>query len=521
MQMNRLRTGQSGEGKVSIENESSEIKVMREIMKRTKFDEGGLGGAAGSLRGISAAFGTYRRSLDFMWIILTVFMVFFLFEGVSAAQGRSPTKKGEKGGELERGLRMLQEGARLCGSNDHEAGVKSIFQGAVTVQKANPSHPANRKWRLRLRKCLSGWIKYLGRGCKAEKTTLKRLQELEMIAQQARKVAEKGIAQRSLGIRSRCLRTLGAKMRKRCKEEPGPDTLELSEDFIKSLKKDQENLPAGVLKQIESAGAVCAEEWRKNAAMRCSAQPDIAVLKEMGGIVQESAEDSKPAAKKEFLECARALGRYGRQLCNNRRYLRGRKFLKEAVSGFERHGKKDDAFLKEMKDDWLSRCGRFASIFDGKAEVQTGSVKLNVKLDGHVIMEENRSKKNGVGLKGRLVLIPKVMKAESKEGEVNVSLSNVAVFLEGRFNPKTKNFVWWYKKSGGLPGPDSIQVNRPDKPAEVIRDTMTWDLVKAAKLTNFWMSTKEDSTKTVTFEDDLGGGRKAKLEGSWRIQLLE
>ena len=456
-----------------------------------------------------------------MRTIFTVIITIFLLEGVSAAQGKGPTKKGEKGGELERGLRMLQEGERLCGSNDHEAGVKSIFQGAVTVQKANPSHPANRKWRPRLRRCLLGWIKHLGRGCKAEKTTLKRLQELEMIAQQARKVAEKGIAQRSLGIRSRCLKTLGAKMRKRCKEEPGPDTLELAEDFMKSLKKDQENLPAGVLKQMESAGAVCAEEWRKNAAMRCSAQPGIAVLKEMGRIVEESSEDTKASAKKEFLECARALGRYGRQLCNNRRYLRGRKFLKEAVGGLKRHGKKTDAFLKGMRDDPLAGCGRFASIFDGKAEVKTGSVKLNLKIDGHVIMEENGSKKNGVGLKGRLVLIPKVIKAGSEEGEVNVSLSSVAVFLEGRFNPKTKNFVWWYKKSGGLPGSDSIQVNRPDKPAEVIRDTMTWDLVKAAKLTNFWMSTKEDSTKQVTFEDDLGGGRKAKLEGSWRIQSLE
>jgi len=228
----------------------------------------------------------------------------------------------------------------------------------------------------------------------------------------------------------------------------------------------------------------------------------------------------KKAARAAYSTCARAIGSYGWQLCQNRRYLKGRMLLKEAIGRYGFHGSKGDAFLAKMKTDWLAHCGQYASTFKGTAKIKTGSVTLHIELLGHVILNQKSTKKKGINMEGRLLMKPKIKKAGSPDGEVNASLAPITAFLDGRYNPETKNIVWWSTKRTGDKLTDTIQVNKAKGPAEILRDTLMWDLIRAAKLDRFWMSTLKGRVKKASFKGDLGGGRTVELTGKWEAKPL-
>ena len=129
-----------------------------------------------------------------MFLIPTLAFGLILLPADHAHSKKGRGAEGETSAAMKAALETLAHGRALCSRHEHKAGVEKIFEAAVAIQKADASHPANKKWRPQLRKCLRGWIQHLGRGCKAEKKTLQRLEQLAEIAKQAQKVAEKRLA---------------------------------------------------------------------------------------------------------------------------------------------------------------------------------------------------------------------------------------------------------------------------------------------------------------------------------------
>jgi hypothetical protein len=110
---------------------------------------------------------------------------------------------------------------------------------------------------------------------------------------------------------------------------------------------------------------------------------------------------------------------------------------------------------------------------------------------------------------------PKVEKAASDGGEATVSITPSRVLISGIYNPKTKNMAWWPEKAQAeAKSGESIQVARPNKPAVILRDNATWDMLNKSGLFKMWMSTTPGRTKKVSFDGELGGGRRGSFSAT-------
>jgi hypothetical protein len=420
---------------------------------------------------------------------------------------------------IQNGLTQIAAGKRLCATGKHSKGVAKIFEAAVTLQKADAAHPANKKWRPALRRCLRGWIKSLGKQCKPEPATLKRLDALARLAKQAKKIAERSLARTASARRKACIAQIGAKVRKLCHEEPGPQGLKLARKLVRALEKDKDKVAPRAWKRLAGAPRYCALQWSKSAALRCSGHPSLAVLKELGDVVRATPKPVQDKPRRAYENCAKALGRYGWQLCQNRRYARGHKLLSEAVGRYDFHAAKDHAFRKKMKTQWLPYCGTYVARLKARSTLKVSNVDMKLVLDGRLILAKTQKPNR---LKGIFRVSVAVKKAKSPAGEVTATITPTVVRVGGVYNPKTQNMAWWPQKT---PPPkkstESIQITPPKKSAIILRDTASWDLLQKTGLFKMWMSARPRAEKRISYKGGLGGGRQADFQGTLEAARLD
>lgn len=415
---------------------------------------------------------------------------------------------------------LLNQAVASCSQGGFAEGVKQVFLAATTIQKVDAKHPINRKWRPVLRKCLTQWIDKLGKACKPDISTLDRMRSLLEIAKQAEKVTEKAIARRALLRRDACFVKLGSMLNRKCSLEPGERSFKLARSFAKQLAAiSSQKLPPKAKSSVNEAVRLCLGAWKGSASTRCQAAPTVPSLRELGAVVAASGKAERAEMEQAYEACARQMGSYAWQLCQQRKYRQGRALMKEAIARYEFHNPKDLSFLKRMKTEFMPRCGTYAIRFVAEVSAATAGVKMSMTVETEIFLAHTGSKDSLVGVLRIRPKLKTASTAKADKGKVLVILSEGTFLLDGRVNPKTRNLTWWPKGSSSPPA-EHIQITRVGKAADVFKERILYDLLLQARVLANWMSVQPGAQKRLVFAGGVGGTRKGSVSGTLTMGRL-
>ena len=416
---------------------------------------------------------------------------------------------------LNDGLLQLASGQADCRRQQYAQGVDKMLKAAVTIQQANPSHPANRRWLPQVRHCLRSWVLHTVSQCRRSgKATA--LSELLRIKKRIKYLSAPGV-KRLITARFRpCAAQIVRLQSKECLENPGRAGLARLASLLAQLTA------LGVDKRTLGRLAVgrgkCAFQWVKESESRCKTNATVAILKEIGAGIVKMKGPQQAAARKAYEACAKALGTRGWQICQSRRFVQGRSLLAEAVTRYSFFRARDRRFLKTMRTRWLPRCGTYLLKGYFTARVRQG--KVSYKLAAKVRVEVSRTGRGNTVI-GELRAIYSAVNGVRRGCRVLITPRDGRYSLTGSHNPTAKQMTIMREK-GMVPteAMEGIQVTCGEQAPDLFKTRFVHALLEKSGIFSIAASTRPGTTKRFAYQGAVESG-KGSIAGTLTLHRIQ
>lgn len=417
---------------------------------------------------------------------------------------------------LNQGLLKLAAGRLDCRNKRFAAGVKKLLDSALIIQRANPRHPANRRWLPAARRCLRGWVNHTAKQCRKQGHTrsLKR-----MLAIQKRvKYLNAPVVKRLVRQRFKpCARAIVKLRAAECLATPNPVAIAQ----LDGLKTRLTALGVGgkILGRLAKGRTKCAFQWIKESESRCQTNATVQALKQIGEGVGQVTGGYRVKARAAYEGCAKSLGTRGWLVCQTRSYVKGRKDLKAAIVRYNFFGAQNKKFLRKMKTKWLPRCGTYlvAGYFNMRVKVGPVAYKLSAK----VRMEVSRTGRSNT-IVGRMTAGYSGVNGMRAGCRVLITPTDGTYSLAGSENRGARK-VTIMLQSGAVhrAAKEEMQVTCGDQTPRQSNTRYVHTLLKRAGVFSLGLSTRAGSGARYRWKGSLGRGAKGSLTGSLKIQHIK
>lgn len=417
---------------------------------------------------------------------------------------------------LNQGLLKLAAGRQDCRNKRFAAGVKKLLDSALIIQRANPRHPANRRWLPAARRCLRAWVSHTAKQCRTQGRTSSL--KLLLAIQKRVKYLSAPVVKRMIRAKFKpCARSIVKLRAAECLQTPNRAALTLL-DTVKatlvSLRVDGK-----ILGGLAKRRSKCAFRWIMESESRCKTNATVAALKRIGEGVGQVTGKYRVKARAAYEACAKSLGTRGWQICQTRRYVQGRKYLQAAIVRYGFFRARDKAFLRKMKKLWLPRCGTYLVSGYFTMRVRVGQVAY--KLSARVRFEVSRTGRSNTlvgamvvaysgvnGMRsGCRVLITPTDGRYSITGSENVGARKVTIMLgRGSHHRKAR---------------EEMQVTCGDQTPRQTQTRYVHSLLKRAGVFSVGLSTRSGSRKSYRWKGRLGRSTTGSLVGTLKLTHLK
>ncbi|MFH2008425.1 MAG: hypothetical protein ABI333_17700 [bacterium] len=415
---------------------------------------------------------------------------------------------------LNEGLLKLVSGRADCRNKRFADGVRKLLESALIIQRASPQHPANRQWLPAVRTCLRSWVNHTAQQCKKQG----RIGSLERMLRIQKKVKYLAAPMVKRMIKQRfapCAREIVRLRTKECLENP-------QREALNRLDKIKEQLAAvGVDKRtlghLSKGRSKCAFQWIKESESRCKTNATVGALKEIGAGVGDVGPAKRAAARMAYEGCAKALGTRGWQICQSRRYVQGRRLLKEAATRYGFFRATDKKFLRTMRSTWLPRCGTFH--VTGYFSMRVGAGAVSFKLAAKVNVEVTRTGR-GNTLQGEMRVIYSAVTGVRKGCRVLITPRDGRYSLTGSENPTTRSVTIMLERGmPQTPALEELQVTCGDETPDLSKVQYVHQLLKRAGVFSIGMSSVAGAQKGYNLRAGLGAA-KGSIAGTLTLKRL-
>jgi hypothetical protein len=274
-----------------------------------------------------------------------------------------------------------------------------------------------------------------------------------------------------------------------------------------------------ILGRLAKGRAKCAFQWIKESESRCQTNATVAALKQIGAGVGQVTGKYRARARAAYEGCAKSLGSRGWQICQTRRYVQGRKYLKAAIVRYDFFRARDRAFLRKMKKRWLPRCGTY--LVSGYFNMRVKAGRVAYKLSVRVRIEVSRTGR-GNTLVGGLTASYSGVNGLRAGCRVLITPTDGRYSLTGSENPGARRVTIMLQ--GGTPHRDAteeMQVTCPNQTPVQSTTRYVHTLLKRAGIFSVGISSKSGSRKSYRWKGRIGRSATGSLTGSLKLQRLK
>lgn len=416
-------------------------------------------------------------------------------------------------------LLQMAAGRAACRGGRYAKGIQALLDGAVALQRANPSHPANRRWLPQVRRCLKTWIRKTGAQCRRTGDAAA-LDTLSRIQKTMRYLAVPGAKRLLKGVRTRCLADIVRVRARQCMQAPARPALVALGALGQTLKHHGATRP--LLRRLSAGRDRCAKRWILDLESRCKTAPQVTTLREMGRGVTILSGATRRTARTAYVHCAQALARTGWALCQARRYLKGRAILKEAVGRYGFFGVQDPGFIHTAKTRWLPRCGtwRISGYFVARARVQGVRLQVAARL-AYVLARGGRGARS---VQGALRVRYSALRGVRPGCRVLLAPQDGRYPMQGQESASASGRQLRLRRDGGLPAipaTEELQVTCGAATPQITKLRLVSGLITAAGLLAPTLKAQPGSRRAVRYRGTLPGGLKASLAGTLVVTRID
>ncbi len=416
---------------------------------------------------------------------------------------------------VNQGLLELENGKAACRAKRFEAGLKQILKSAMTLQRANPRHPANRRWLPQARICLRAWVHHVSLQCRrqGQVALLRTLHRIEKKVKYLAVPVVKRLVRRSM---PRCAAQIVKLRVKACVADSGRAAIARLETLRKNLA--HLGVKGRTLGRLNKGVVKCALRWVQDADSRCRTDASVRNLKEIGAGIGLIPTASRARARAAYEACAKAIGRRAWSICQARRYRQGRALLKEAVNRYGFYAARDRKFLARMKRSWLPRCGSWYATGYFTARVKRG--RLRLKIAARVGIEVARDRR-GNRLLGEMRVRYSEVNGVRRGCRVLITPTDGRYSLQGSINSGARSMGLLLEK--GMPqthGTEEIQVTCGAGTPDINKSHLLHRLLARAGLLSLSLPARDGARKAFRWRGALPRGAQGSIAGTLTVKRL-